>query len=80
MQTAKNPLRISQGSIELDDIVSDLQDSESTTSLNLTKPATRLEKTYGTSKTLFEPEASKAQKTTKQQPQTKVKSTPAAKA
>lgn len=29
MQTAKHPLRISQGSIELDDIESDLQDSES---------------------------------------------------
>jgi hypothetical protein len=34
MQTAKNPLRISQGSIELDDIVSDLQETESQTSSN----------------------------------------------
>jgi hypothetical protein len=30
MQTAKNPLRISQGSIDLDDIISDLNESEST--------------------------------------------------
>lgn len=35
MQTGKNTLRISQGSIPLDDIISDLNDDESVTSLNM---------------------------------------------